>query len=435
MNTNRPRPTYEPPIFILSTARSGSTLLRRLLDAHPQIAAPPEVNLVGVFEAIHFAAAAVTSTDREACEFADPLCREAAAGTIGVVAQDAGKNRWCEKSILSLDNPGLLLHVYPDAQFICLYRQCTDVIVSAIEASPWGYGGAGLAGNYGFEEYVARSPGNFVFALAAYWADKTGEALAFEDAHPEQTFRLRYEDLVADTGGALGELLSWLRVDAAETLVPGDVLGLEPALENPGDYKIHYTSQVNRSSVGRGWVVPVDLLHANLKDRIDRMQEELGYPKLGSVHPGSSYALPEEGASSRTSLSAHPLYARLASGLGKTQELRRHTARIVVVGEESPWRVDFARKIVERSLAPADCTFLVDDVTLARLAAGHNLGVALRQGLIKFTSDRLDWSEMHQLTEVIVSLISSDGHAANEALSEPASDPPWGAVAASGAST
>jgi hypothetical protein len=32
-------------VFVVTLARSGSTLLRYLLDAHPEITAPPELNL------------------------------------------------------------------------------------------------------------------------------------------------------------------------------------------------------------------------------------------------------------------------------------------------------------------------------------------------------------------------------------------------------
>ncbi|MFD0856561.1 sulfotransferase, partial [Actinomadura adrarensis] len=33
------------PVFVLCAARSGSTLLRFLLDAHPDLACPPETNV------------------------------------------------------------------------------------------------------------------------------------------------------------------------------------------------------------------------------------------------------------------------------------------------------------------------------------------------------------------------------------------------------
>jgi hypothetical protein len=37
--------TTAPPVFVLCGARSGSTLLRFILDAHPELACPPETNI------------------------------------------------------------------------------------------------------------------------------------------------------------------------------------------------------------------------------------------------------------------------------------------------------------------------------------------------------------------------------------------------------
>jgi hypothetical protein len=36
------------PVFVLCNGRSGSTLLRFLLDAHPEFACPPETNMPGL---------------------------------------------------------------------------------------------------------------------------------------------------------------------------------------------------------------------------------------------------------------------------------------------------------------------------------------------------------------------------------------------------
>src|ERR1700678_4366511 len=36
------------PVFVLCNGRSGSTLLRFVLDAHPELACPPETNLPGL---------------------------------------------------------------------------------------------------------------------------------------------------------------------------------------------------------------------------------------------------------------------------------------------------------------------------------------------------------------------------------------------------
>jgi len=40
--------SFADPVFVLCNGRSGSTLLRFMLDAHPDLACPPETNLPGL---------------------------------------------------------------------------------------------------------------------------------------------------------------------------------------------------------------------------------------------------------------------------------------------------------------------------------------------------------------------------------------------------
>ncbi|MCA1615986.1 MAG: sulfotransferase, partial [Acidobacteria bacterium] len=42
---NDPAAAPPPPFFILSTPRSGSTLMRYIVDTHPEVACPSELNL------------------------------------------------------------------------------------------------------------------------------------------------------------------------------------------------------------------------------------------------------------------------------------------------------------------------------------------------------------------------------------------------------
>ena len=50
------RQCYDP-IFILTSARSGSTLLRRIIDAHPAVYSPAETNIAQVFQTVYLAVA------------------------------------------------------------------------------------------------------------------------------------------------------------------------------------------------------------------------------------------------------------------------------------------------------------------------------------------------------------------------------------------
>src|SRR5438067_867005 len=75
MTTFACTPTVGAPIFILSNPRSGSTLLRFLLDAHPSICCPGELRLGAICEFVTTAvestlgqlSASPASTDRKVC--------------------------------------------------------------------------------------------------------------------------------------------------------------------------------------------------------------------------------------------------------------------------------------------------------------------------------------------------------------------------------
>ena len=143
------------PVFVLCTGRSGSTLLRFLLDAHPDLACPPEGKLPEVLARLTTLWSAMEALPL-------PVGGNGTAGTpgamvtgirhtmdlmIGPYLARRGKKRYCDKNLGTALYAYMLLGVYPEAKFICLHRHPMDVIASGIEACPWG-----LA-NYGFEPY------------------------------------------------------------------------------------------------------------------------------------------------------------------------------------------------------------------------------------------------------------------------------------------
>jgi hypothetical protein len=83
--------------------------------------------------------------------------------------------------------------IWPDAQFICLYRHRMDVIASGVEACRRGLD------SFGFEVYAPRYPGNSVAAVGACWADIAAKMIDFGKRFPDRTLRVRYEDLVTDS--------------------------------------------------------------------------------------------------------------------------------------------------------------------------------------------------------------------------------------------
>jgi hypothetical protein len=269
------------PVFVLCTGRSGSTLLRLLLDAHPDLACPPETRLPEVFGRLIALWSAMEALPLPAggLNGAAGMPAAARAGVrhtadliVGPYLARRGKTRYCDKNLGAELHVDALLAVYPEAKFICLHRHPMDVIASGIEACPWGLS------NYGFEPYVAGAPGNSVLALGRYWADHTAGILAVEERLPASCLRVRYEDLAANPDAVTGEIFEFLGLPPVAGIA--DLcFSRERERFGPGDFKIWNTSQVTVDSVGRGWTVPKNLL-APITATVNDLADRLGYIRV-----------------------------------------------------------------------------------------------------------------------------------------------------------
>src|ERR1700722_1315284 len=205
--------TRPDPVFVLCMARSGSTLLRFLLDAHPELACPPETSLPALYGQLavvwSLIEGAPLSDERGATPTRLP---DAALGGIRRMADEMtgsyltrrGKRLLCDKSLGSARFADLLTQIYPGTRFLCLYRHPMDVIRSGLDACPFGLRG------YGFDEYIAGSPGNAVLALARYWLDHATLIDSVEQAHPDRCHRVRYEDLVEDPESVMQDVYAFI---------------------------------------------------------------------------------------------------------------------------------------------------------------------------------------------------------------------------------
>jgi hypothetical protein len=275
----------QSPVFVLTVARSGSTLLRFILDSHPDLACPPETNVgqacFGLARVWDTLDPSPESASREFSpnEVSD-LTPQAAASIRGAVDEvygrylaQHGKRRWCDKSLDSTRMAGLLARLYPAAQFVCLYRHCMDVAVSAIDAAPWGLNG------YGFDQYVMGTPGNTVLAAVRCWLDQTTAIIDFQAKYPNRCHGIRYEDLVTGPEEIAAELFTFLGV----TTVPGiteTCLAQAHEIRGPGDHKIWFTSRIKADSLGQGTRVPAAMLPTELVAKLNETLEQLAYRQV-----------------------------------------------------------------------------------------------------------------------------------------------------------
>lgn len=250
---------------MLCSGRSGSTLLRLLLDSHPDIRCPPESNiadLVGVFRHSFKSANGFDSRPPESTLRALRALVEAALNpeSLPIV--------WCDKSLATWRNADSLREVWPSAKFICLYRHVMDFIASGIEACPWGFQA------YGFAPYVARHPDNFVLALAELWFECTRATVDFEKRNPDVTCGMRYEDLVSDCEVVMRGLWKFLNVADVASSIELSPQRLAPG---PSDHKIWFKGAVDTGSVGNGSRVPPGAIPPRFRAELNILLAELGY--------------------------------------------------------------------------------------------------------------------------------------------------------------
>lgn len=267
------------PVFVLCMGRSGSTLLRFILDGHPDLSCPPETSLPAlcgqlavVWSLIEGAPLSPNRGDTppEIPDGAITGMRHMVDMMTESYLSRRGKIRFCDKSLGSARYVDLLLRIYPDAKFICLYRHPMDMIRSGIEACPWGLTG------YGFDQYVAGSPGNVVLALARYWLENASMIAAAEERYPDRCYRVRYEDLVTDPEAIAAEIYKFLDVKPAPGIAV-NCFNAEHERFGPADHKIWATSKITADSVGKGESIPAGLIPSPISEAINDLMIKLGY--------------------------------------------------------------------------------------------------------------------------------------------------------------
>jgi hypothetical protein len=273
-----------PPVFIVCNARSGSTLLRWLIDAHEEISCPGETDVAALLQAYVDSAQAVGLSADDALARARDVVDDLMAMHL---AAAAGTTRWCDKSLSNVNVMERLAEAWPDARFILLHRHAMDVIASALEASEWGLDSFGLG------HYAQMSPTNPVLAVAGYWIERTAAMVDFEARHPGRCLRLRYEDLVTRTDESMDEVWDLFGVDGSQW---SDAFAASHDPLAPADYKIWHTDSVHAESIGRGARIPPDRLGIPVRDSMNQLLVMLGYQPVDAGW-GSGRSELAEGAS------------------------------------------------------------------------------------------------------------------------------------------
>jgi hypothetical protein len=184
------------PVFLLGPPRSGSTALRKMLDAHSRICAPPELHLSNwrVETNSKVAQAALEAAGLSPEELANLLWDrvmhlELVKARKSIIVDKTPRNTLQWKRIAA---------VWPEARFLILLRHPMRVAESLASAHPQ-------------------------IPEAKHRAELERYALALHDAQHQAKHALtvRYEDLVSDPGATTRRIAEWLGIRWEETMLNG----------------------------------------------------------------------------------------------------------------------------------------------------------------------------------------------------------------------
>jgi len=250
-----------PPAFIVGSGRSGTTLLRLMLDAHPNISCGPETHFLEDMR--HIVGEHWDLLSRYGFEKAywHKKIRTFFDAFKSDYMEERGKRRWVEKTPRYVKYLDFIDNVFEECLIIHIVRNGYDVVLS------W------------------KDRGMYRQALKSAWTEwetSVRQARAFGDKHPDRFHELRYEDLVTDPEDTIRGVLSFL----GEPWNP-IVLDYDKANHDVADQYWSYTdsrregtdesSKIYASRIGRGKRDLDPLLRNTLQMRSKGLLRDLGY--------------------------------------------------------------------------------------------------------------------------------------------------------------
>jgi hypothetical protein len=207
--------------------RSGTTLLRLMLDAHPELAIPPETHFVSrliklsrageldVHRAYDLIATHPRWGDfgldadelRRGLFMLDPFTAGDALRTFyRLYAARHGKPRWGDKSPNYVMRMRRITRALPEARFIHLIRDGRDVVVSLRERT-WGPGDVAEAADRWVED-IRKARRQIRRPLNPLWWNRVPRYM-----------EVRYEDLVTDAEPHLRRICEFLELPWSEQML------------------------------------------------------------------------------------------------------------------------------------------------------------------------------------------------------------------------
>ena len=301
-----------PPFFIVGSARSGTTLLRLIVNAHPEVSVPPESRFitelwsgedeVEVEDFLHRLAGhdrfrlwdlPITAVRAELGDERRAAYRKLAQAPHRAYARAHGKKRWGDKTPRYIEHIPFLLQLFPDARFVHLIRDGRNVALSYADV-PFG------------PKTVARA--------AALWAKRVSAGIASGRPLREGRYiELRYEDLVEDPESETKTLCRFLDLPFEASMLDHTEGARSAALPTAAMYNPHLS--VKPTPGVRSWQQAMSAREVEIFEAVaGEVLSELGYERR--------YPVPSLAARAAARL------GRLGLPIGRLPKTRRTDDRV-----------------------------------------------------------------------------------------------------------
>ena len=267
-----------PPVLVLGVRRSGTTLLRVMLDRNSELAVPDESYFVPQLADRHLRrieperflddlrrintlAEWEVPLDKVRTRLSSGMPVGAAIATVyAVYAEERGKRRWGDKTPMYMQNLRLLERLFPDALFVHLIRDGRDAALSFLSMPK------------GLMTETWMQPRS-VAGFASQWRTELRAARRLgRRVGGERYLEVRYEDLVADVESTLRRISAFARLPYEAAMV--DYAGNVDVSAKP-----HQQSLMRPPTAGlRDWRLQMPPEEVGAFDRVaGDLLYELGY--------------------------------------------------------------------------------------------------------------------------------------------------------------
>jgi hypothetical protein len=238
------------PVFMVFCPRSGSNLLRWLLDSHPRfscVAPSPIVNLLINLANHPWSAAAYRSL-----RVPKPWTRHLLRRWVDQQLVDsADGKRWCYRHWVSYRQLHYIDELFGGTPlYLYLVRHGLDVADAAsrvyVAGETWQAGPNGTE-----EDFFKVYGGSYQLAYAKFWCEVVDRMHEFRVAHPDRTFFLRYEDLVENPEQKLYDMCAFLGEEFSPDMVAKAFKAPPKMLPAWDGHEVTRTSKIEKGRSGR----------------------------------------------------------------------------------------------------------------------------------------------------------------------------------------